>query len=453
MSTDSAQRADRYSLGKYTGLAVTGCENSGEPSPDDKRRANLTLRYDLQDAAKHLLRNEPEGKRLIHCMVMRVDALPEGLPNEVPADVVVIERDGALGRARYKNLVHCDSPWTCPICSSRRTEADKREVNRAYLAARARGWTCIMVTYTQRHDRGTSLEHLLTVNQNARRWFKSNSRLHGDTWGSLKETHGFIGGIINLECTHGDNSWHPHNHELIFIDPEKASSDDIDELRWTLAERWQSAVRKFGGDCDLHHGLHIRTGDDAISEYLAKFGHEPEGKSSLESEMTKGSAKIGKREGRTPFQLLYDFKFDGDRQAGALFVEFARHFTGRAHLRWSQGLRELLDLENFELPVAESMTEILAAEKPVYAPFIAIPDDCWKRVILSQYGRRSAFLLACEAGAIDAAEMLAHWGYTGEVYWLSPPDAPVPHMTAKPAPPVQVDFGWQVAGKKALRYD
>jgi hypothetical protein len=129
MSTDSVRSTDRGSLGTNTDVAFNSFENPGEASPDEKRRKNLTLRYDLQETAKYLLRDEPEGKRLRACMVVRVDSLDGGLPDEIPADVVIVERDAAAGKARYKNLVHCDSPWTCPVCAQRRTEEDKREVN------------------------------------------------------------------------------------------------------------------------------------------------------------------------------------------------------------------------------------------------------------------------------------------------------------------------------------
>lgn len=303
-----------------------------------------------------------------------------------------------------------------------------------------------MVTYTQQHDQADTLEKLLDVNKEARRWMKSNSRIAGDTWQTIKAKYGLQGGIINLECTHGANAWHPHNHELLFIDPAQAESDDMGELRWLLAHRWQTAVRKHGGDCDIAHGLDLRTGDDAISEYIAKFGHEPKGGWSLESEMTKGSSKIGKANGRTPFQLLYDYTKKDDLQAGALFVEFAKLFSGKAHLRWSQGLREALDLENYTDDAdafAESREE---ATKPEFTPFIAVPGICWKRTILKQRGRRAAFLLACGDGEQEAAELLARWGYDGPVLWLSPP-VPPEQVTAKSALPQNRQFSWEVENR------
>lgn len=419
MSIDSVRSTDgKKPLGTNTVLAVNSSENSGETSPDEKRRAAIKLRYQLQESAQSLLRNQPEGKRLLACMVVRVDSFSEVLPDDIQEPVVVIERDAEMPRARYKNLVHCDSPWICPVCAQRRAEQDRDEVNRAYLAATAKGWIAVMVTYTQRHTFGDILKSLLEINAEARRWLKSGSRVGGVSWNDIKRKYGLCGGIINLEVTHGENAWHPHNHELLFIDPSKAEIEDMSELRWALAERWKRAVTLQGGDCDLYHGLHLRTGDDAVSEYLAKFGHDPKGGWSIESELTKGSAKIGKREGRTPFQLLYDYRFHDDKQAGALFVEFAREFAGKAHIRWSQGLRELLDIDNFKLPSELEIVSQDVAHKPCFQPMLALPYVAWKTVILKVTGRRAEFLIACEQGEIEVSDCLSKWGYKGAVYWL-----------------------------------
>lgn len=406
-------------LGKSADFAVTPDENSGQLSPDEIRQANLRMRFDLQDTAKYLLKGEDCGKRLMHCMITPVSYPGDGYPMDVPEGCITVEKDTKTGKTQYGNLSHCESPWTCTICSHRQTEADKAEINKAYLAARAKGFVVVMVTYTQRHDRASELKFLLDVNKKARRWMKSNSRSWGSTWQDIKARYGMVGGIINLECTHGKNAWHPHNHELIFLDPNAAESDDFAMLRWEMAKRWKTAVQKQGGDCDTLHGLDLKIGDDAVSEYIAKFGTEPVGKWSLESEMTKGAHKRGRSEGRTPFQLLYDFKFEGDRQAGALFVEFAQEFSGSAHIRWSQGLRDLLDMDNFEIPLTPEDMARIDAETPEFKVFCAIPSKAWYSVVLARYGRRAEFLIAAESGAIEVCELLSKWSYEGIIHWIT----------------------------------
>ncbi len=67
------------------------------------------------------------------------------------------------------------------------------------------------------------------------------------------------------------------------------------------------------------------------------------------SELTKWHVKKGHSvravdDHVTPFGLLLCAQM-GDWQAGALFVEYAKAFRGFKQLRWSPGLRELLQLE------------------------------------------------------------------------------------------------------------
>lgn len=381
----------------------------------------MKLRFDLQEAAQTLMRKEKAGKRLLTCMVVPVPNEYSGMNYNAPNDTVTVEIDQAKSVGRYKNLAHCGSPWCCPVCSFRETEADKKEINLAYAAARAKGFTVVMVTYTQRHSQADKLSFLMNVNAEARRLMKSGSRYDGDTWASLKQRYGMLGGIINLETTYGVNAWHPHNHELIFIDPTKAESVNLDDMYEDFSARWQHAVKLFGGDCDREHGVKIITGDAAVAEYIAKFGREPRGKWSLASEMTKSQFKKAQKEGRTPFDLLHDYHVDGDKQAGALFVEFAREFAGKAHIRWSQGLRDLLDMDNFEPEFAETDETKQAQEQPDFKPFVAMPKAAWYQYVISRRGRRIEFLFACEQGENEVIELLEKWQYRDIIYWYKSP--------------------------------
>jgi hypothetical protein len=49
--------------------------------------------------------------------------------------------------------------------------------------------------------------------------------------------------------------------------------------------------------------------------------------------------------GRSPFDLLRSYLNDRDRQAGALFVEYANAFKGKRQLVWSQGLKDLFSVQ------------------------------------------------------------------------------------------------------------
>jgi hypothetical protein len=418
-NTSRKNDASRTRLGTNALFAVNSLNNSQDTSPEAIRRDSIRQRYTLQETAQFLLQHEPEGKRLLRCGVLPVHTYDKHGEKHYSDASVVIEKDTKTGYSRYANVAHCGSPWICPVCSAFETEKDRKEVNLACLAAAAKGWTVVMVTYTQKHERNMLLSELIDINKKSRRWLKSNTRFSAESWQDIKTKYGLVGGIINLECTVGKNGWHPHNHELIFIDPKKAQSDDMPELRWTIAKRWQVAVEKYGGTCDLIHGVDLRIGDSAVSEYIAKIGHEPVGKWSIESEMTKSGRKKGRGKGRTPFQLLYDYRFEKDKYAGELFKEFAKEFSGMAHIRWSQGLRDLLEMDTFEAPLTEADTIRQAESKPDYVPFVSIPREIWRSVVLARTGRRADLLLAAESGDIEVCELFARWHCDMPLNWYS----------------------------------
>jgi hypothetical protein len=66
----------------------------------------------------------------------------------------------------------------------------------------------------------------------------------------------------------------------------------------------------------------------------------------MEDEMTRGHTKKGKHGGETPFDLLRSHLADeNDKQAAALFREFAEAFKGKRQLVWSKGLKALFAVE------------------------------------------------------------------------------------------------------------
>ena len=85
--------------------------------------------------------------------------------------------------------------------------------------------------------------------------------------------------------------------------------------------------------------------------------------------MTKAHIKKGKAGGETPFDLLRSVLADKeDKQAFALFAEFARCFKGKRQLSWSNGLKarfNQVEKEDQELAAeiedsAELLGQILA---------------------------------------------------------------------------------------------
>ena len=117
--------------------------------------------------------------------------------------------------------------------------------------------------------------------------------------------------------------------------------------------------------------------------------------------MTKGHIKKGKAGGETPFDLLRAVLADKeDKQAAALFAEFAKAFKGKRQLSWSNGLKAKFNL-------AEKNDEELASELEDNAELLGLltPDE-W-RDVLKVRARATVLELAAAAGWPAVKKFLA----------------------------------------------
>jgi hypothetical protein len=257
-----------------------------------------------------------------------------------------------------------------------------------------------LVTLTFPHTLGLPLESLLEKFSRALKHFK-NSR----TYKSIRERWAVKGNVRALETTYGQNGWHPHTHDLMFagrgvLEGQPLSPSmyrgDLAELR----DQWIASLLKVGladrsqlNDL-LEHAFQIQGGNFA-GEYVAKFGHDPAWTEA--HEVTKGLAKLGTRRiggsaHLTPFQLLH-CSSKGDKGAGVLFVEYARHFHGKRQLVWSPGLRLALFGEG-----KEPSDEQLAQEPLQDEEFVCNLDgDDWK-LILERDAEDECLFWACVEG-------------------------------------------------------
>lgn len=234
-------------------------------------------------------------------------------------------------RARYGNLRTCKSVWADPYCSSWITEQRRVELS---AALKNSPYALLLNTYTLRHTFGQALLPLKNSLLQAHRSLKS-----GEWYQNFKTAFSLLGSIRSLEFTHGVNGWHPHLHELVVLERPLGSSLAI--FKDKLRSRWLTQLERFGAGGSFDYALDIREGFGAVSDYVSKFGRLPSW--SLEHELVKAPVKMGRSEGRTPFQLLLDYAM-GDQQAGELYREYAAATKGCKQLVWSPGLRELLGL-------------------------------------------------------------------------------------------------------------
>ena len=163
--------------------------------------------------------------------------------------------------------------------------------------------------------------------------------------------------------------------------------------------RWANACKLAGlGEPSYAHGLKLHDGAEA-DRYMTKWG--------LEDEITKGHTKKA-ISGETPFDLLRALVLDDtDRQAAALFIEFATVFKGKRQLRWSKGLKQ-------RFAVDEKTDDQLSNEKDDFAQVLGqLTIEQW-RDVLAVEGRGPLLSAAARGGWPSVAVYLAEIKGKGE---------------------------------------
>ena len=288
------------------------------------------------------------------------------------------------GTASYAGLQTCGSVWSCPVCAAKIAERRRVEIIHAMDAHKGQGGLVSLLTLTTPHQRLDNLGDLLGKQAKALHRFWSDRGTK-----AVFEAMGVLGQIRALEVTHGRNSpqnngWHPHYHVLVF----HCVAGDLEAWGGVLYERWAQCCKRAGlGEPSRANGLKLHDGSKAAA-YASKWG--------LEDEMTKGHTKKALH-GETPFDFLRSFLADGeDKQAAALFREFAETFKGKRQLHWSRGLKARFAVE-------EASDEQLANKLEDRAFLLGqISLEQW-RDVLAVDGRGQVLQLAA-AGGWDAVE-------------------------------------------------
>ncbi len=328
-------------------------------------------RFAMQSAARRLL----QKSRTANCLRLRTKG-----------QQLQVLKSKEHGKALYKGLQTCGSVWACPVCAAKISERRRAELVEAIEAHQGQGGQVWLATFTTPHYLGDDLGEVLAGQA------KALSYLNGDRASrKVFADMGCIGSVRALEVTHGrkrevNNGWHPHYHVLLFV----AGGIDLEPFRQKLFERWLSACVKAGLKPPSEaHGVKLDDGSKA-ARYASKWG--------LESEMTKGHIKTA-HDGETPFDFLRAYVADKDKQAGALFAEFARVFKGKRQLFWSKGLKA-------RFAIGEKTDEELASEEDDRAAFLgAITLEQW-RVILRAEARSSVLQVAETLGWSSAEEYI-----------------------------------------------
>ena len=370
----SARAADRQAERKRSAHGLTG-GSAGALGSNAKLRATFydpmesrVQRFALQSMARAIL---PES-RTAKCLRIRA----------FDSDVQVW-KSREHGTASYGGLQTCGSVWACPVCAAKIAERRRVELLDAMELHKAQGGAVYLLTLTTPHQRGDVLVELLAQQGKALQSFLRDRKVK-----EVFKEMGHLGQVRALEVTHGrksarNNGWHPHFHILQFC---QVNGSEADRKDWTarLYMRWAAYCQKAGlGMPSYAHGIKLDDGTKA-SDYVTKGG--------LEDEMTKGHTKKAKAGGESPFDLLRAAMADRqDKQAMALFREFAECFKGKRQLSWSNGLKARFFVD-------EKTDEELAQEKDDRAVLLGLLSvDQW-RDVLKVDGRGVLLDIAAKGG-------------------------------------------------------
>jgi len=322
---------------------------------EERQRAARLRRYQLQNHAARLLPQEG----IAHCL-RRPTAI---------APVVEVQFVPSKHSAHYRGLQMCKSVWHCPICAAKISEQRRGELARLVEKHVAAGGSVYMTTYTIRHDRYDDLADLVDRFLVARRKMRQGRRGM-----ALRKNYGVVGTVSVLEVTwSGENGWHPHQHELVFVEGEL----DVDAYEQDARQAWKDAAASQGLTMN-EHGFVLQRTYGAVADYIAKYGREPavDNVWGVESEMTKGHIKQGREEKHyTPFAMLAAIA-DGVTRLEPKFQEYGRVFKGRKQLNYSPGLKDLYQEEEktdedlIEEPQGEEAFTILEIEKEPWSQVV-----------------------------------------------------------------------------------
>ena len=357
--TYAAERSHRFSLQHHIAglLSKHAAKMRAAADPDDAKAAKRWKR-----------------PRVSHCWWTA-----QGQTVQVIRSTRKTASGGKTRRARFGGLQTCGSVWVCPCCSGHISEMRRMQLNALLAWARKEGYAVVMLTLTTRHGKGDSLPDLLNAMKAAKR-----------TWGASYayktiKANSLIGTVTATEVTGGGaNGWHPHFHMLMLLKlPSQAEALTAAE---TLRQPWLDAMQK--------HGLtgsgvafDVR-GASAAGEYVGKWG--------AAEEITLAGKKRGSSGGMTPMQLA-DASMQGDKKAGALFVEYANTFHGARQLVWSRGLKDLAGVDDAtDEQIAEDAAR-LADETEDETLLGELPPDAWQSV----RGHRGRLLERCEEPGPD----------------------------------------------------
>lgn len=390
------------SLGTLCRLSVAAQK---APSSQELKWARLSTLWDYGDD-REATDSERKGERFGQCNKVRY------LDPKGDREVEIFRSE--TGAYSHSGLIQCGNAHCCPVCSEKKARAACNVLSCALKKHLAGGpkndvW---MATLTIPHKKGSSMLELKEKLCSAWATMAASHR-----WRTFRRKYGISVVVRAFESTFGANGWHPHFHVLLFVEesvwqkngalhpirtafsakapphptirplisgdplrhmgarpigaemaPLGEESSELEKivkaLNCEVYRLWEHACLKVHAVTEAQipafstHGVHLARGDKTAL-YITKWG--------LADELTMHGYKNS-----TAFGLL-DKMGEGDRRAGAIFMEFARATKGLAVISGLGKLRKHLDLSEEDIAAhAEWLKEekekrLLAEGKPLPA--------------------------------------------------------------------------------------
>lgn len=257
-----------------------------------------------------------------------------------------------------RGTMKCSRFWQCPLCAGR-IGVHRRDELRMAINNHPE-YVRVMVTYTARHGVGDSLQTTLDGLLRAYRKMRS-----GRWWQSVKEEFYLVGGVRATEITYGDSGWHPHFHELLFIDAHAIgegwiSVEELTEALQTLmVKKWRDALQASGLDASIERGINVSSRTADVAAYINKFAKMPQesGAWGDSGEIALSPAKTARSGSQTPFEILFEAAHSPEH--ARLWAEYVRATKGKAALIWSRGTKAMLGIDEIRDQDIADDTDIL----------------------------------------------------------------------------------------------
>jgi plasmid rolling circle replication initiator protein Rep len=318
-------------------------------------RAIRRERFELSRIARGIFAHEGEKAKLKHVLNYHRAAKC----SYIAIGEVALHRSVEYQKSFFTGLFTCGSVWACPNCAAKIQERRRVEIATAMDHMYEHGKKAVMVTLTFPHSKRNNLQGLLDAQKQAFVYLRK-----GRVWDLFKQRVGYNGLIRSLEITYGENGWHPHTHELWFVD----STANAKYIKEFILRQWEAACIKAGLldptrrnklSAFRKHSVDVKD-NCSTSEYLAK--QDDSRNWGVDREIAKASTKTGKSKGMHPFGFLSHYGKEKNSKWSRLWVEYNRAFKGKAQLFWSRGLKDECGVNNLSDEELAAVTEDEAIE-------------------------------------------------------------------------------------------